>query len=240
MGISFAIIFSILIACTIFIGYFINYGLLIIYVILGLLGTILTFYVLLEIIIKFIFNMKQNPKKLFIMFIIATLIIGISGSLFASELTTYTILDNPKYTNIVYKEEVAMQNNLIITSLFSSDKEVVFEERNNILIELYGTEYNISPIYTYNDEIYCRENYLSESQTYQKYSYYNYYEYLNGNTFNGLLKNILSMIKDKKIVTRDYLFYVGAKIYISKENFETLKNNAVKCRYYSYNELYNE
>ena len=100
--------------------------------------------------------MKQSPKRLFVMFILAMLIIGISSGFFACELTTFSIIDKPEYNNLIYEEKIEMQDNLIITSLDDYNTEIIIEERDDILIDFYGSEYNISPIYTFTDDVYCR------------------------------------------------------------------------------------
>lgn len=234
-----AIAFVVLIACNIFVIYFMNSGLLILYIFLVILGIIIGIYILLEIIIKFIFDMKQSLKRLFVMFILAMLIIGISSGFFACELTTFSIIDKPEYNNLIYEEKIEIQDNLIITSLDDYNTEIIIEEREDILIEFYGSEYNISPIYTFTDDVYCRENYGNRDNAVlsKTYTYYNYYDYFNGNTFNDFLRNSLKLLEEKKIITDDLLFSVETKIYISKDNYEKLKQNLNSCVYRSY-EIY--
>ena len=233
-----SIIFVLLVAFIIFTLYFIDYGLLIFYVVLCLLGLLIGVYVFVEIFIKFIFNMKQSPKRLFVMFIIAMIIIGISSGLFACELTTYKIVENKEYNNLKYSEEIEVTNDLILNLLRykSADLEIIFEERNNILIEFYGTEYNISPIETYYEYYNCSMPYSDNIQKFKVYSYHNYYDNFNGNTINDFLRYLLMGIKTKEIINEEDLFYVKPKIYISKKNYDLVNtHNEV---YESTNQLY--
>lgn len=239
----FAILFSVclivtfvlLIAFIIFTLYFIDSGILILYVALGLFGGLIGVYVFIELLVKYIFNMEQKPKRLFIMFIVAMLVVGISCGLFGCELATFKILDNPEYNHLVYKENIKMQDDLIITSLKYSNTEIIYEDRDDILIELYGTDLNISPIEIVKEDIYCKNDYSSETKHYNMYTYYNYYDYFNGNTINDGLRNLLKTIKNKELVDERYFFEVVPKIYISKENYEILSKNVISenhCSYY--------
>lgn len=229
-----AIAFIVLIACDIFVLYFANSGLLILYIFFGILGSILGIYILLEIIIKFIFKLKQSPKRLFIMFILAMLIIGISGGFFACELTTYNIIDIPEYNKIVYEEEIEMVDNLIITSLDFYNTEIIIEERDNILVEFYGSEYNISQVNTFMEDIYCRKNYYVDNGILSKAHNY-YYDYFDGKSFNDLLRNSLKMIEKKSVVTDELLFNIKVRVHVSEENYKKLKQNQKNCVYSSYN-----
>lgn len=225
--ISLSIIFVLLIALIIFTIAFIEYGLLIKYIIFTLIGALITIYIFIEIFIKYLFNMKQSPKKLFILFIFSMILIGISSGLFACELTTFKIVENKEYNTLKYKEEIKMEKNVVLNLLRyrSVDLEIVFEERDDILIELYGTEYNISPIYSYKEIFTCDNSYNNNKKEFNVYSTYNSYDYFNGKTINDFIKYILSGIKNKEIISEEDLFYIKPKLYISKDNYEIIKNN---------------
>ena len=227
-SVTLGITFVLLVAIIIFTLYFINNGILILYIATSLFGLLIGIYVLLEISIKFIFNMKQCPKRLFIMFISAMLIVGLSCGFFACELTTYKINDNKEYNNLKYKEELDMTDSLVIDLIKyrREDVEVIFEKRDNIVIEYYGTKYNITPINSYIDKLICDNRYDNSGykQIYKIYSYHNYYS-LDGETFNDYLRYLIQGIKNKEIINEDDLFYTKFKIYISKDNYEKLEMN---------------
>jgi len=230
-----SILFVLLIAFIIFTFYFIDYGLLIFYVVLCLLGLLFGVYVFVEIFIKFIFNMKQSPKRLFIMFIIAMIIVGISSGLFACELTTYKISDKNEYNNLKHTEIIEMKDNLVINLLRyrSVDLEIVYEDREDIIIEFYGTEYNISPIFTYYEKYSCDNSFIHNQnnvKSYKIFSYDNYYDYFNSDTINDFIRHLLSGIKNKKIISEDDLFYIKPKIYISEDNYKKIENNINQYR----------
>lgn len=228
--ITLSVMFVMLIALIIFTFYFINYGLLITYIVICLFGLLLGIYILNEIFIKFIFNMKQSPKRLFIMFIVACIIVGVSSGLFACELTTYKIIDKKEYNNLKHTEIIDMTDNLVLDLLRyrSADLEIVFEDREDIQVEFYGTEYNISPIHVTYEYISCNKslvNYQENITKYKVYSYYNYYDYFNGETINEFIRHLLSGVKNKEIISEEDLFYVKPKLYISKDNYQKIKNN---------------
>lgn len=241
LSVSLGIAFVLLIAITIFVLYFIDFGLLIFYIVLGLIGSLIAIYVFIELFVKFIFNLKQSLKKLFIMFILSMLIVGISGGLFGCELTTFTIKSNPKYEHKVYSEELEINDNIIINFLEYSNTEIVIEDRDNILIELYGTDKFITPIEIYKDDIYCKNNVYSEVMHYEMYYYDNYYDFFNSMSINSVIKILLQSIKDKEIVSEEYYFEVRPKVYLSKETYEKIKannNSEKRCSYYSDEYIY--
>ncbi len=225
------IAFIILIAITIFIMYYINYGLLIFYIVLGLLGSIVIIYVFIELLTKFIFNMKQNFKRLFIMFITSTLVVGIFSGLFTLELTKFKIVNEPQYNKKISEEVIEYENNLVINFLYYSNTEVIFEDREDILIEFYGTENNIFTPILYEENRQCKL-YISGFYNYKDYYYdTNYSEF----SLNDLIDLALSFIKNREIVSLDLNFIVKPKIHISKENYDKIIANYKKiseCSYY--------
>lgn len=226
--------FVLLVALLIFVLYFMSSGIIVFYVAGILLGALLGVYIFTEIFIKYIFNMKQSPKRLFAMFIMAMIIVGVSSGLFVSELTNFKVLNNPKFDTLVYKEEIEMQDDLIIRALQYTDTVVVFEERNNILIEMYGTSLNNNTIRTYKNTVSCSVDPYGETKKFKEYEYYNhYYGDFEG---NEIIKYIINMIESKELVSEEYFYGTVAKVYISKENYEKIISNDAACNYYGYDE----
>ena len=228
-GLSLA--FVILIACSIFILYFINHGLLIVYIVIGLFGAILGIYVILEILIKFIFNMKQSLKRLFVMFILSIFIVGISGGLFTSEITTYSIIGNINFNDKLFEETIKMNDKLIFDFL-NDDTEIIIEDREDILIEVYGMKSDLLNIkiisHETNESYYCSNNILKNN--YGLYSYYYNYD-LNGKSINEIINEVLKIVDNKQIITDDIFYNTVPKIHISESNYQILLNN--------YSEYYN-
>jgi len=225
ISIGIIITFVILIACTIFVFYFINYGSLIIFISTSLLGLIIAFYVVIELLIKFIFNMKQNPKKLFILFLIALFILGISTGLFACELTTYKINDKIEYKDKIFEEKITMHDNLIIDFLDYIDTDIIIEEREDVLIEYYVVNKDYITIETYIHDLtsYCNNS----LENYKKFNVYDFYinNTFNGNSFNKIIKETLKEIKHKEIKINNNIYSVKPKIYISDDNYNKLIQN---------------
>lgn len=220
-----------LIAITIFITYYIKYGLLIFYIVLGLLGSIVVIYVFIELLIKFIFNMKQNFKRLFIMFITSTFVVGISSGLFLEELTKFKIVNEPQYSKKLSEEVIEYENNLVINFLYYYNTEIIFEDREDILIEFYGTENNIFDPNLYEEDRQCKL-YISGFYNYKDYYYDTDYSDF---SLNDLIDLSLSFVKNKEIKVTDSLFRIKPKIHISKENYDKIIANYKKiseCSYY--------
>lgn len=220
-----------LIAITIFITYYIKYGLLIFCIVLGLLGSIVVIYVFIELLIKFIFNMKQNFKRLFIMFIASIFVVGISSGLFLKELTKFKIVNDISYDNKISEEVIEYENNLVLNFLYYINTEVIFEDREDILIEFYGTENNIFDPNLYEEDRQCKL-YISGFYNYKDYYFDTDYSDF---SLNDLIDLVLNFVKNKEIMVTDSLFRVKPKIHISKENYDKIIANYKKtseCSYY--------
>lgn len=222
------LVFVMLIAITIFVVYFINYGLLIFYVALGLLGSIIMLYIMIELLIKFIFNLKQSTKKLFVMFIISIIMLGISSGLFACELTNFKIINEPIYNRKIKEEIIEYKENLVIDFLNYNFTEIIIEDREDILIEFYGTENNLYNVSLFKDDRECE---IDSSKIYNYSAYYYDIEF-NEVRLSDFIQTGLELIKDKEIVTADSYYEVKPKLYISEEIYNKLianNNKVLQC-----------
>ena len=237
--IALSIAFVLLIAFTIFTLYFVSYGIIILFVVLALIGSIIGLYIFIEIFIKFIFNMKQSPKRLFITFIFAMLLVGISSGLFASEIASYKIIDNLEYDNLLTTEELKMEENLVIDFINYADTVLVFEEREDILIEFYGTKINQSTILLYEDSFECTSNLNNsyfDAKNFKIYSYHYSTRFTSGSSINDVVSGILEGISTKTIYTEEQYYIMYPKIYISKENYEKILKTKISLNSYLNND----
>lgn len=202
------IIFVILIAMLIFTLAFINKGLLLVYGGLFLIGCILGVYLIIEIFIKTIFNLKVNFKKIFIMLICSLLILGSSSGLLAYELTSYKIVNNK--LELRQQFNIPMQDNLLILNLYPN--KVIYEDREDIYIEIYDD----NDFFNYNYEVSELKEYNNNYLAY----HFNDIEEFN---INDLLTIMLDNIKNKEI--HSYDDYQRVVMHISESNYQKLLNN---------------
>lgn len=196
------------------------------------IGCILANYIVLKIIYNFILDQKHNIKKIFIIFIIGLLLMGIGTSI---SFTTYlSFEDNTKIKeNIEYttKEEFIEVNDYIILDFLYHNQTQIIEDntRENIKIEItYNKEgdANISNYRITNTEYDKYGEYIYETYT----VYETYYSY-DSNPINEL-NHLLDKLKNKERI--DNYYYQGhnnisnIKIYISKSNLEKMKTNYKK------------
>ena len=221
IGIIFSVMFSLLLTILIFILSFLEYGKLIILIAIVLIGIVMIIYILLESIIKYIFNLKQKPKKYLILFIASLFILGISSGLLLIEFSSYKIKDKADNYNKINEEIIAMNDNLIIDFIDFYNVEILFEERKDILIEFYGIENNFFDIelYSWVNHTNCENNNIS----YEILSYIDNYSFQD-KSINEVIKEVLKIVENKQIIIDDN--FPNLKIYISETNYNKLLNNA--------------
>lgn len=206
-----AISFVFVLAGIIFLLYYINKGAILVYSLFIALGCLLILYIFLEIFIKFIFSIKLNLKRLFIMFITSLIVIGVSGGVFLRELSTYKIIEDNVYTEKVKDINIPMSDNLILENLEYYNAEIIFEERDDIYLEFYATNKDYMDIYEHTD-------YVGD----YRYEYF-WARYFSNKSMNEMINDILDYIAKKEIIVSEYDYLV--KIHIAKDNYITLKNN---------------
>lgn len=165
-----------------------------------------------ELLLNFIFERKNNFTK-FIIVVLSSLVIGGAGmGLFATEIAQTTIvdgLDSSKISTIV--ENIEMKDNLIIPNYY--DIEIDKSLKDTIKIE-----------YKYYDEYIDIKTSSYKSYYNNDYVYYHpdYTGTWSKKTFNKLLEDA----KNKTFY--NYGKLVEIKIYMSKENYEKIKENEEK------------
>ncbi len=215
---SIAIVLVTLIALMIFFFFHIKSGDIIFYIALGILGSIIFIYILLEILVKYIFNMKQNAQKLFILLIISLLIIGVSGGLFGVELSNFKFVDNIPYNTLIFKENISMKDNLVIEYLDQYNTDIIFTNNNDIVVEFYGYSENTTNVFP--------TEYTS-NRLYEIHSYYTSYFY-EGKSINDIIKEHLKYIENKEIIMSDAFQNIKIKVYINEDNYNILMDNYKK------------
>ncbi len=206
-----AILLILCLACLLFNIYFLHYGLILVYTALSLIALTIIIYLILEIFIKHILDLKLKTKRIFILFIASCVILGLSLGCFFCEITTYKI-KTVEFNDLVATQNLKMYDDEILFDLDNS--EIVFEERDDIKIEYYGNS-----LFTYDVTNGFTKDYIYGVVT----------TYLNSNikayTIKELINIYLENIKKKEIYISNNTSYREV-IYISQENYD--KNMANK------------
>lgn len=208
-------------------------GVVFIGILLGISFALIFNIMLVEILFKFIFNMHINFKKIFIMFIISVIGLGISAGVLAFEATkvkVYDTIPNELEKGNITKEFKIKDNSYI----FYNDYSVYCNYNDECEFQLWEWRYNIEKKYdenlkdkvkiemTYNKDFVGIE--LKEDNASIEVNGYNATDY---NVFVKIFKLSLEHLKDKKIYLYDNynLDTIDITITTSKKNHELLDNN---------------
>lgn len=194
-----------------------------------LLGCLIVNFIILKMIYNFIFNQKYKFKKIFYLFIIGFVLIGMgSGISFCTYLTFDKEENKIEYTT--YEQTINMEDNISIEFLEDYRTEIIEDNKiDNIKIEIiHNKDYNVSIEKYLNTECdYYNDSYKCINYPIYYIHYYNCY-YNTFDTFNYLIDKIENK---KRVDINDDVTISKYKITISKENLEKIKTN--------YNEYYN-
>lgn len=208
-------------------------GVVFIGILLGIIFALIFNIMLVEVIFKFIFNMHINFKKIFAMFIISIIGLGISVGVLAFEATKVKVYDNlpNELEKGTITKELKIKDNSYI---FYGDYSVYCNYNEECEFQLWEWRYNIEKKYdeslkeevkiemTYNKDFVGIE--LLENNNSIEITGYNATDY---NVFIKIFKLSLEHLKDKKIYLYDNynLDAINITITTSKKNHELLEKN---------------
>ena len=179
---------------------FVKVGLIFFGVLLILISSILINVIILDIIYNFVVNRKIKKLMLFIMFVGSLVGMGIGfGLCFISGINFNISTDY----SVKEEEYIDMNDDMIIMNAWADDVEYVIEDRDNIRIEIYHSDFFVK-------DIEKNENYIHVG--------------IDDNYDNvmEIIRKEIKDINDKKIV--NYNSY-KVKIYASSDNINKIKNN---------------
>ena len=176
---------------------------------LSILSSVVIAIIILLLILNFIFDRKNDKKKMIWSFIISLAFFGIGCGLIVNGALNFEVLDNNEAMLKTVKKEHKMSKGLVISPYTNGIKYV---EKN---IDNIQIEYSINK--------YCEVQEFNDQEITNKVIAANY----NCQNITGLAKEVLKNINDKKIIPLN-LDIDSVTIYASKENISKLKNNLEK------------
>ena len=202
---------------------YITFGLFFNGITIALIGTLLFTYLVIEFIMKLIFNRKLNYKIMFIIFITSISLIGIGIGTSITSFKDFEIIDTESSKEKIVTKTIEMSDNLVISNLLDIKEEniIIDNSLKDIKLDILTNESNNIEAYTYS-------TYTSESN-----AFYNILS-IHVNNYNNdykEFKKVLDDFKNKKI--KDYYHYDYSyqivKLYISSDNLTKIKENYQKC-----------
>lgn len=209
----FVLCFSVMLFMTLiclFISFILSFlvaktGIFFIGLLLAILSSAIINIILILLLLNFVFNRKNDKKKMIYSFVISLIIFGIGIGLILVGILNFEYVKNDQDILKTDYIELDMRNDLIIQSYFKI--EYIESDNNNIKIEYKINKYcdiNYSDLYDSSDHVL----------------------YLWGNCDNPikLVKEVINEFNNKKIISVNNEVY-DVKIYSTKENIELLNNN---------------
>ena len=177
---------------------------------IGLIGSILFTFLIIEFIYNLIFNQKHAFRRIFVIFIISLSLLGIGSGLSFISLSNFTTYENNNLETQKYN--IVMEDNLIIEDLLTIDKENIVIDNNlkDIKLEISAPKYN-------NINLYIQPHYNEKEKLYK-------FVNIDSDYNIELYKSIIEDLKKQKINNYNYDYKIE-KIYISSKNLTKLEEN---------------
>lgn len=185
-------------------------GLLFLWIALALIGGSIIGYIVIYFLYNFIFSKVINFKITFITFIISLVLIGVGTGLSFTTILSYKHVDN--YNDLkaeVFTEEINIDSNTYIYNHFTN-RNIEFVIDNSLA--------------TARIEITCIGN-VKYNLGRQITNDHNYYYIIEKTNLIQMYQLILNDFKNKTIREYDSSDLLKIKVYLSEDNYNTLKNN---------------
>lgn len=187
---------------------------------LGVLGILTFIFLIIRFLYNVIFNQKINYGKLFIIFIISLLLIGIGVGVSFTSLNSFTTYSENIWEKKTTTLNIPMSDNLVVEDIanISDDKIVIDNELDDIKLDIITSEFNIPYCNIYNRYGRDDERMIKMANI-----------YIDDDEF-AVIKQMANDLKNKKINTYNLYNndYEIDKVYISLDNLTKLKENYKK------------
>ena len=208
--------FAILFAIPVIIFFIFSiFGSIFFYIFIIGLGVICITYLILEMFYKFIFDMKSNLKKIFILLIVGFSFIGIgSGLTFVRALKFNYIEDDSNLKTVTKEEHIEVVDGMRFE--FDNADYVIDNSLNDIKLEITIPENFYYKIQKYEDILY--------NENEEKIVPY-YYLYLGAENLFKTYQLVMNDLKNNNIREYNSSNLLKVKVYLSEQNYKMLMKN---------------
>ena len=191
------------------------YGSIFFYIFIIGLGVICITYLILEMFYKFIFDMKSNLKKIFILLIVGFSFIGIgSGLTFVRALKFNYIEDSSNLKTVTKEEHIEVVDGMRFE--FDNADYVIDNSLNDIKLEITIPENFYYKIQKYED--------ILSNENEEKIVPY-YYLYLGAENLFKTYQLVMNDLKNNNIREYNSSNLLKVKVYLSEQNYKMLMKN---------------
>lgn len=193
------------------------YGTLFFYLFLVGIGVISITYLIIEAIYKFIFDMKMNWKRTFIILIIGLCFIGISSGLTFVRLLKYNYIEDSSNLKTITKEEhIEVVDGMQLQLNYDNVDYIIDNSLTDIKLEITIPENFYYKLQKYEDAFY------DDNENYEKTVPY-YHLYFGTENIFKVYQLVMNDLKNNNIRSYNSDDLLKVKVYLSEQNYKLLK-----------------
>lgn len=197
---------------------------------LAIIGALLLAYIVLEVMMRLLFNKEFNMKRLFIMFVVSLALMGIGSGLSAAELATYDVKELREANGgqiVEINTVIDFEENLIIPMLrYDENKVVIDNNEQNLVITTSCPKIYKCKVAAENQML-ENSDYLTDEQVQVETYKYVYLSYRSDHRFKDYYDLLNTGLKNK-IIYINSNSPVTSEIKVSSVNYDKLLANIEK------------
>lgn len=192
------------------------YGTIFFYLFIVGVGVIGLTYLIIELFYKFIFNMKTNLKKIFIILIMGLCFIGIGSGLTFVRLLKYNYIEDSSNLKTITKEEhIEVVDGMQLQLNYDNTDYIIDNSLTDIKLEITIPENFYYKLQKYEDAIY------DDNGSYEKTIPY-YYLYFGTENMFKVYQLVMNDLKNNNIRELNSSELLKVKVYLSEQNYKML------------------
>ena len=193
------------------------YGTLFFYLFLAGIGVISITYLIIEAIYKFIFDMKMNWKRTFIILIMGLCFIGIGSGLTFVRLLKYNYIEDSSNLKTITKEEhIEVVDGMQLQLNYDNVDYIIDNSLTDIKLEITIPENFYYKLQKYEDAFY------DDNENYEKTVPY-YHLYFGTENIFKVYQLVMNDLKNNNIRSYNSDDLLKVKVYLSEQNYKLLK-----------------
>lgn len=193
------------------------YGTLFFYLFLVGIGVISITYLIIEAIYKFIFDMKMNWKRTFIIFIVGLSLIGIGSGFTFIRILKYNYTEDTSNLKMVTKEEhISVEDHMNLEFNRDNTSYIIDNSLDDIKLEITVPEHFYYKVLKYD------EPYYNDNDEYEN-NISSYYIQFGTENILEIYHLILNDLKNNNIRSYNSDDLLKVKVYLSEQNYKLLK-----------------